>query len=607
MKPRRVSLAIAASVSMVLGWGVPALALPPAPSPYIEAYINPQQQMIFGHDWADLSVDVSVNGSTVGTGVTFPFITALAPGDQILVTGNPSGVTAALLVAEHTLTAVNLASDTAAGTATPDPVGEFAIWATEPSSPRLTPTFNAADHTWAIDFGAASYDLRQGPALQLRQADAEGDATVTLFPIPNPMVELWDTHGVAASGWQPDSPLTLTIDDPTDGQPPMEWGVTTRPDGTYWDAMPAGWDPLLPGWIATATGYVPYFGTITKTLTVPDPIFVPDFNGWVVSGAVDGVLTDQDVGRGSQINVIAWCEGGTQQGTTRSATTDPVTGTFSLDMSVYPPPPGGGFGEQCTGPIQNVLYRLYDADADMWQAWWQPSIDPQVEVLAEFVDDGQWVDVAGRGWDLTTVSLVQCKTDFGPPVFPEGCDWGTLTQVLSSPGGNWPYDTAGFEAGFWPQAVIDTGSEQVDCTATSCAVVGFEPWRPDAPMAWAGLNFAPNVDVTAGVKGTVSNVTGSATISGTVTASAPTDVRISGELRQRLGRTRVVVGWFEVWVYVDEPGTAVSWTAVVDPQTGQAFGSGKGGLTVFADLGYEGSPSDQDAVTVSLSIVRKQR
>jgi hypothetical protein len=312
------------------------------------------------------------------------------------------------------------------------------------------------------------------------------------------------------------------------------------------------------------------------------------------------------VGPGSQAQVIAWCEGGSQDGTTRFAMTDPTTGYFSLDMSVWPLP-DGDFGGQCSGPIQNVLYRLYDSDGDMWQVWWAPVIDPQLDVYADMVNDGDWVEVAGRGWDLNTVSLVQCKTDFGPPVFPEGCDWGTRNDLLANPGENWPFDLAGFETGTPVKAVLDTELGPVDCTTTSCALVAFEPWRPEAPMSWAGLTFAPNIDVTAGLKGTVSTVTGAATVSGTVTATAPIDVVISGELRQRLGRTRVVVGWFQISVTVEEAGAPVYWEAVVNPQSGQAFGSGKAGLTVFADLGYENSPSDMDAVTVSLTTAKKRR
>jgi hypothetical protein len=583
-------------------------------SPRVEAQLMPGgSDNIASWGWdANITVDVAVNGSAVASDLvpnngSFWVNTSLSAGDTVVLTAS-DGVEKSLVVADHQLITADLPGDVATGTATPDPEGIFYVWATEPASPTLAPSVDPVTHEWIADFAGAGYDLAGGVGLQVRQDDADGDGTLTFLPIANPLVEIWDTHGVALSGWTPYSPVTITLDNPTDGQGPLVLEVTTDAQGSYWDASPEGWSPLEPGWIATATGSVPQRETpqITKTLVVPDPIPVPEIDDVVVSDTVTTLLTDQSVGAGSRATLVAYCAGSGGQGTSRDLTTDPVTGYFSVDMSVDPVPPVQGFGEACLGYVHVVLYRLFDTDGDMFQAWWLQDPTPSLTLFPEIFFPGDYAFVNGFDWDLGTVSLVQCRLDGDQPDFPDGCDWSTRVDTTSAPSEGWPLARADFGVEFLPVTELSTVGGPVDCSASgSCGVVGFEPWRPGAPMAVAPLTFAATLDVEGLAKGTVSTVTGNATVNGTVTASTPVWVHLSGELRQRLGRTRVVVGWFDTWVYVDQADTLTSWSAVVQPQTGQAFGSGKAEMTVWVDQG-DGYQMDQDIVTVSLTSSKKK-
>lgn len=599
-----------------MGSWTPALAAyPPGYNPRVEVLLgwgDPDRIAGFGWD-LDATVDVAVNSSLVGDDVgtsALQVLTSLVSGDVVTMTGNDTGRVKVLTVADHQLTTADVPGDVVTGTTSPLLETQFFFVCPTAQGPSLclSPAVEATG-AWLADFGSVPFDFAPGMGVMVRQGDTDDDATVTGLSVPNPNVDIWDTHGVAASGWTPNAPLTITVDDPTDGEGPLVQDVTTNGEGNYWEPTPEGWYPLQPGWVATATGAVLHreTPTITKTLVVPDPIPVPDINDVVVSDTVTTALTDHSVGAGSPVAVIAWCQGGSPQGTTRSTVTDPGTGAFTLDMSADPAPPVGGFGDACGAPIHAVNYRLFDTDGDMFQAWWLSEVTPSLSLEPEVVVPGDVAFLTGTGWDLAAVSLVQCRLDGDVPDFPDGCDWSTRLDTATNPSEGWPYATAEFDVEFLPRLQISTGGGAVDCsTSGSCAVVGFEPWRPGAPMAWAPLTFSATLDVEGLAKGTVSTVTGSATVSGTLTASAPVWVHLSGELRQRFSRTRVVVGWFDTWVYVEQAGSVVTWSTVVHPQTGSAFGSGKAELTVWADQGDQGGGGDQDVVTVSLTSSKKK-
>ena len=167
--------------------------------------------------------------------------------------------------------------------------------------------------------------------------------------MPNPMISIWDTHGVAAQGWKPNTPLHLSLTNPGDGQT-YDWTVTTDKDGNFWDVPPdEAWQVLQPGWIATGTGSVENreTATLTKTITLPDPIpFPTTMAGNTVSGTATRHSDDQTVGRGSYLNVHAFCRSsGMPQ---RSGLSQTWLRVRTHSTSRTAPTPTWGFGEACT-------------------------------------------------------------------------------------------------------------------------------------------------------------------------------------------------------------------------------------------------------------------
>jgi hypothetical protein len=608
MRLRRLGLACGSTAALLL----PLLAFGPSVGavsvPVIWAHVADAGPTgsIEGYEWAgDSSVDVSVNGSLVADDhaldnppAFFLPYQGLKAGDVVTVIGNTTATEKSVTVANQQLTLVDVGADTAVGVVSPAPEWGFSACATMPGNPPcVTPLVDSITGGWVADFSGV-FDLQYGSSITLSQPDVDGDLTISDRRIPMPTVQAWDVHGVAADGWASESVVTLSVDDPGDAAPAYAWQVTTDAAGAYWSPMPDGpFNPLQPGWVVSATGDVPVLGgSVTKSLTLPDPIPIPGVSGTVVSDALDGTVSMSTVGAGSRVEVIAFCQGGTPMGTTRGTQLAADVAAFSFDMAEQPLGPVYGFGDICAAPILNLSYRLYDADGDMFQVWWLTEPAPQLGGVPDLVSDGQWIDVFGTGWDLGAVRVAQCELVEGAV---GDCDLATGGVVTTSPMEGWPYASAQFGLGMSVQRFIQAGDHEVDCAVPArCAVAAVELYR-DGVAAWVPLTLV-SLDVEAAAKGTVSTVTGSATVSGTLTASVEVDVFVSGELRQRLGRTRVVVGWFGTWVHVNPADGPTRWQVTVDPQTGAAFGSGKAQLTAYAALG-EGDPLDMDVVTVSLS------
>lgn len=418
---------------------------------------------------------------------------------------------------------------------------------------------------------------------------------------PLPTVEIWDTHGVALSGWDAYSDVTITV--ATDGGPDIVRTVRTNHAGEYWDVLEGG--PMQVGWSASATGETAAHGLVTKTLELPGavaPEMVPQPDlifDTLVQDTVDGEMTDTAVGRGGEVGIVAVC--GDQQDVTRWTTADPSTGAVWLDTDADPGDLGWGY---CTEPIEVVSYRMLDGDGDMFQVWWLPEATPQAERADEGlpVVDGGAVDVRGWGFDLGTVRIEQCLLVDDAP---GPCDPATRREVLSSPAEGWPYNRAQVEEYGVPLSrFIEAGGRQVDCGFEPCALVLSEPNRDTHPAALVPIGFIADLEVVPAATGTVSTVTGAATLRGTLTASFPTNVHLAVELRQRLGRTLVVTGVGHDWFYADD--TTRPWTITVRPDNG-VFGGGKAEMTVFARVLDEVPGIDPIVMTVALKGAKAPR
>ncbi len=290
--------------------------------------------------------------------------------------------------------------------------------------------------------------------------------------MPNPRISIWDTHGVAAQGWKPNTPLHLSLTNPGEGQT-YEWTVTTDKDGNFWDVPPdEAWQVLQPGWIATGTGSVENreTATLTKTITLPDPLpFPTTMAGNVVSGTLPGTLSAQTVGRGSYLNVTAVCRGSNRP--QRAGLADLATGAYSLNFTTAATP-NWGFGEACTLPTHYYGFDIRDLDGDEVSVNWHVTPKPKVFV-PDVVYNGQSGDVTGGGFDLMSVEISQCQMNGATVV---GCDPATTLLKNDYPDEQWdqyPNGYGRFEENITFQRYLDLGAARsVDW-----------PQRPPAPSS----------------------------------------------------------------------------------------------------------------------------
>lgn len=581
---------------------------------WINVWTGNFEKFVAGQDWTlDDHVAVSVGGvlvSTTGVNEMNQFRvdlpTAPSVGVTVRAVGQESGTTKEVVVPPLTITEWDVPGGQVLGTGGQAPWSAVEVNLGNQFAPPSPPTSASvgSDGTWTADVGASAFDLRTSLGTAVHQIDTDGDFVSYGAQVPNPVVDVWDSHGVALHGWVPGSTVTLTLSNPADGGSSFSWDVGIDGNGEFWDVPPESpWDVVMPGWTASATGPVQMreSDTITKSIVVPEPFPFPEVDGFKVSDTIAGTLTATTIGAGSIVNVSPSCDGANVN---RELETDGV-GYFEVFVN-EDPPPDGGFGKCSTEPV-GLGYDVMDLDGDHFGANWQ--VTPQPSVTADSpLWDGQEFMVEGTGFDLMVVRLLQCELVGGSP---GRCDPATAKLVNPYPGDSWPADGAQFqEYQYVAKQYLELDGDVVDCGAEpeSCAVVVTEPQR-EGVVGWAPLTYYRVIDLqlTASAKGTVSTVTGNATVTGTVAASEPTWVHLSGELRQRFGRTRVVVGGFDTWVYVEEGGVATPWSLKVAPSTGQAFGSGFAELTVSADLGDEGPSWASTTVTVKLNAPKPKR
>ena len=615
---RGLTRALHGALSLLLALTAVAWVGTAPASAVTSGWINVQtgllETFVSGQDWnLDDHVAVSVDGALASTAdvnamnqfrVDLP--TPPAVGVAVRAVGQESGTVKEVVVPPLTITEWDVPGGQVLGTGGQAPWSAVEVNLGNQFTPPSPPTSASvgADSTWSADVGVAAFDLRAHLGTAVHQIDSDGDFVSYGAPVPNPVVDVWDSHGVALHGWTPGSTVTITLSNPADGSS-FSWAVEVDQDGEYWDVPPESpWDVVMPGWTASATG--PVLGresdTITKSIVVPDPFPFPEIDSFKVSDTIAGTLTNTTIGAGSIVNVSPACDGANVN---REIETDGA-GYFEVFVNEDPPPYGGGFGTCSSEPV-SLGYDVMDLDGDHFGANWQVTPEPAVTAAGPLWD-GQELTVEGTGFDLMAVRLLQCELVDG---VPGRCDPSTEKLVNPYPGENWPADGAQFqEYQYVAKQFLELDGDVVDCGVApeSCAVVVTEPQR-EGVVGWAPLTYYRVIDlqVTASARGTVSTVTGNATVSGTVSASEPTWVHLSGELRQRFGRTRVVVGGFDSWVYVEEAGVATSWTLKVTPATGQAFGSGFAELTVNADLGDEGPSWAGTTVTVKLNAPKPKR
>lgn len=580
---------------------------------------------VAGYGWGPgSSLTVSVDGAPLHTvaaneqGAFLQSLTAVPVVGQDVAVSDGS-VTKHVLVTDLEVTTFDVAANTLSGTkgASPEWGGLTVHLANMyPEDGVNEPVGYPEDGSrqWQATLGHDVFDLMAGVGVMIRQTDQDGDIQGYRAPLPNPVLRL-DSHGVSGNGWMPGSTVEVYLDDDITDAAVFPFRATVPVDGGgYFQANDTQqMAPLVPapGWVARAAGQV---GS-RETPTVTKEIAFPSLDqataaGNLVSGTLSGTVTGSSVGAGSMVQGSAACPDGSMPNRFVFA----PTGSYSLDFGAVVSPPYG-WGDPCAEPLFYYGTSIRDLDGDEFGAGWfvDAMFDDAHPALAvdETAFGGEQLNVVGTGWDLTTVRIRQCELLAGGTV--GDCDSSTASLKNTYPDANWPFGMARFEEMLTAKQVLDLdGGGTVDCGQApgTCAVVVDEVYRPEI-TTWAPLTyFVPTMvalDVEAATRATVSTVTGNATVNGTVTASEATWVHLYGELRQRLGRTRVVVGGFDSWVEAAEPGVTVPWTAIAVPWTGRAFGAGFAELTVWADLGEDGyTEGDLDVVTLKLSAPRKR-
>lgn len=350
------------------------------------------------------------------------------------------------------------------------------------------------DGSWSAYLGPQAFDLMLGVGVGMYQQLANGNSVTRTSQVPNPTISIWDTHGVAASGWKPNTPLRLSLTDPVAGQT-YRWWVTTDEQGNFWDVPPdENWQVLHPGWVASGTGTVENreTPTLTKTTTLPDSLPMPTMDGYKLTGTLVGPVGKSAIGRGSYLNAIANCTGSTSP--QRADVADPATGAYEVDFSKDPVWPWGS-GARCAEPMAAFTsygLRARDLDGDEvslnWHAAPQPTVHPPALVY-----NGQPGDVTGGGYDLMSLRIEQCRIN-GPVVV--GCDPSTSLLTNDSPDPLWPNGYAAFEENIVFQRYLEVNGATFDCARApgTCAVVVTEPNRP-AIRAVGALTFGFNPQI----------------------------------------------------------------------------------------------------------------
>ena len=586
---------------------------------------QPLRAEVAGYGWGlGSSLTVSVDGAPLHTVVANeqgaflqPLTAVPAVGQDVAV--SDGSVTKHVLVTDLEVTTFDVAANTLSGTkgASPEWGGLTVHLANMyPEDGVNAPLTYAATEspTWSVTLPHDEFDLMAGVGAMIRQDDPDGDTQGYHAQLPNPVIRL-DSHGVSGNGWTPGSSVDVFLDDDVNDASAFPFRVTVPVDEVGYfqanDTQVMGALAPGPGWVAKVVGPI----ASRETPTVTKEIAFPSLDratagGNVVSGAVSGTVTGASVGAGSMVQGRATCP----EGSTPNRITFALTGAYSLDFGAAVSPPYG-WGDPCTETLFYYGTAIRDLDGDEFGSTWFvggmfDETHPTITV-DEMVYDGEGFGISGTGWDLTTLVIRQCELLDGTAI--GDCDSSTALLKNTYPDANWPFGMARFEEMLTAKQVLDLdGGGTVDCGQApgTCALVAEEVYRPEI-TTWAPLTYfvptAVGLDVELAAKGTVSTVTGNATVGGTVSATEPTWVHLSGELRQRLGRTRVVVGGFDTWLEVAEPGVTVPWTAIAVPWTGQAFGAGFAELTVWADLGEDGyTEGDLDVVTVKLSAPRKR-
>jgi hypothetical protein len=262
---------------------------PPEPDLWIIAFPEPNQ--IFGYGWPTGSeVSLKINGEYVATSIVqgapwdendivaffdFGAIHDLSAGDVVVLSGSDVSFTRMLVVSSLKVTGFNLDAHTVYGIG--DPNTEFLI------ADNGMPVSVDGNGQWSATFD----ELTPGSWWTIIQGYPDGNEVRETFRVPTPMLIAWKNwDDVAGSEWTPGAEVSLTIDDPTNGQ---------SVDYTYYQTATDSGNLLYGNvyfdlGIELQTGYVLVMsdGNFTKTLVLSALTVTGfDFDTRIINGTGD--------------------------------------------------------------------------------------------------------------------------------------------------------------------------------------------------------------------------------------------------------------------------------------------------------------------------------
>ena len=353
-------------------------------------------------------------------------------GDLISVSNG--SMTKTTVVSNLAITAVHLDIDRVDGTVEPNQtLNVWTCWQNEPCISR-DETANQNGH-WMTNFAVpgeqdweqATADLRAGSWIDSSVSDEDGDSTMFGWYVDIPNIEAnTGDDSVVARGWSNGTPLTLTIDDPSNG-PGVDKTVYATMGPSSWDSndIAADFTPMLedfdlkPGYILKVTD-----GT-TQATYVPTNLTVTgfDLDADTISGiALPGVEVQVWVGT-SGPHVL------------RYVTSDALTGNWTVDYGH----PGQRDDEQQLVDLQPGsvgFVKEFDVNSNATHTDWQV---PNIRIFVEPNEDNVYA------WGWPTGTLLTLTID-DPATTSQTPDY-TTTQVASG--------TEDWEHGFWLGGIFD--------------------------------------------------------------------------------------------------------------------------------------------------------
>ncbi|GEM_PF-3017520 len=201
-----------------------------AGSPYIR--LDAASSSIYGEDWPagtsltltidDISNGIGVDYTTTATAVDLTTYTEahfdsspfpLYRGDILTVSGG--GVTKVLTVSLQ-FDGASLSDNSVHGIANPGDVITVSVYKMTIGYVTLTVTADSSG-AWTADYDTTGYTIRRGDDGRVTFTDSDGDLSRFTFSVPMLYTSVTMNQSIYSSGWQTDLPVTVTIDDATNG------------------------------------------------------------------------------------------------------------------------------------------------------------------------------------------------------------------------------------------------------------------------------------------------------------------------------------------------------------------------------------------------------